>query len=111
MPQFMATRPIEMGRGTCVGRVLIEGATVQIPDVESDPEFTFTEATKLGGPANAGGGSDRRDRVVAPHGAAARSLRHSRQYRKLAEMYWALALGEERDRAQPSKPNVKRNTT
>jgi hypothetical protein len=37
----------------------------------------------------------------------AKSLRHSRQYRKLAEMYWALALGDERDRAQPSKPNVK----
>ena len=31
----------------------------------------------------------------------AKSLRHSRQYRKLAEMYWALALGEESDRAQP----------
>src|SRR5262245_47354076 len=41
----------------------------------------------------------------------AKSLRHSRQYRKLAEMYWALALGEEPDRAQPSKANVKRNTT
>jgi hypothetical protein len=40
----------------------------------------------------------------------AKSLRHSRQYRKLAEMYWALALSDERDRAQPSKPNVKRNT-
>src|SRR5262245_59220782 len=41
----------------------------------------------------------------------AKSLRHSRQYRKLAEMYWALALGEEPDRAQRSKANVKRNTT
>jgi hypothetical protein len=41
----------------------------------------------------------------------AKSLRHSRQYRKLAEMYWALALGEESDRAQPSKTNVKRNAT
>ena len=49
MAQFMAIRGIEMGRGTCVGRVLLEGATVQIPDVESDPEFTFIEATKLGG--------------------------------------------------------------
>jgi hypothetical protein len=39
----------------------------------------------------------------------AKSLRHSRQYRNLAEMYWALALGEER--AQPSKTNVKRNAT
>jgi hypothetical protein len=38
----------------------------------------------------------------------AKSLRHSRQYRKLAEMYWALALGEEPDRAQPSKTNVKK---
>ena len=25
----------------------------------------------------------------------AKSLRHSRQYRKLAEMHWALALGED----------------
>src|SRR5262249_40464257 len=41
----------------------------------------------------------------------AKSLRHSRQYRKLSEMYWALALGEEPDRAQPSKANVTRNTT
>jgi len=41
----------------------------------------------------------------------AKSLRHSRQYPKLAEMYWALALGEESGRAQPSKTNVKRNTT
>jgi hypothetical protein len=41
----------------------------------------------------------------------AKSLRHSRQYRKLAEMYWALALGEESDRTQLSKTNVKRNAT
>ncbi len=41
----------------------------------------------------------------------AKSLRHSRQYRKLAEMYWALALGEEPDRAQPLKTNVKRSAT
>jgi hypothetical protein len=38
----------------------------------------------------------------------AKSLRDSRQYRKLAEMYWALALGEEPDRVQPAKTNVKR---
>jgi hypothetical protein len=41
----------------------------------------------------------------------AKSLRDSRQYRKLAEMYWALALGEESDRVQASKTNVKRSTT
>jgi hypothetical protein len=40
----------------------------------------------------------------------AKSLRHSRQYRKLAEMYWALALGEELERAKPSKMHVKRTT-
>jgi hypothetical protein len=43
--------------------------------------------------------------------AVAKSLRHSRQCRKLAEMYWALALGEESDRIQRSKTNVKRSTT
>jgi hypothetical protein len=41
----------------------------------------------------------------------AKSLRDSRQYRKLAEMYWALALGEEANRAQPAKTNVKTSTT
>ena len=40
----------------------------------------------------------------------AKSLRDSRQYRKLAEMYWALSLGEEPNRAQPSKTNVKATT-
>ena len=43
--------------------------------------------------------------------AVAKSPRHSRQCRKLAEMYWALALGEEPERAEPSNANVKRNTT
>jgi hypothetical protein len=40
----------------------------------------------------------------------AKSLRHSRQYRKLAEMYWALALGEAPERAKPSKMHVERTT-
>jgi hypothetical protein len=42
--------------------------------------------------------------------AVAKSPRQSRQCRKLAEMYWALALGEEPDRAQPSTTKVKRST-
>jgi len=41
----------------------------------------------------------------------AKSLRHSRQYRKLAEMFWALALAKEPDRARHSKTNVKRSMT
>src|SRR5215831_4298225 len=42
--------------------------------------------------------------------AVAKSPRHSRQCRKLAEMYWALALGEEPEHAPPSKSNVKGST-
>src|SRR5262245_29924530 len=43
--------------------------------------------------------------------AVAKSPRFSRQCRKLAEMYWALALGEEPEHAPPSKSNVKGSTT
>jgi hypothetical protein len=32
-----------------------------------------------------------------------KSLREGRRYRKLAEMYWALALGEESDSVRPLK--------
>jgi hypothetical protein len=42
---------------------------------------------------------------------AAKSLRDGRRYRKLAEMYWALALGEEPERAQPSKMSVTTSPT
>src|SRR6516162_4044591 len=43
--------------------------------------------------------------------AVAKSPRQGRQCRKLAEMYWALAMGEEPERAPPSKSNVKGSTT
>src|SRR5213075_523277 len=36
-------------RGTINGRVLLEGTTIHIPDVQADPDFTFTEAQRLGG--------------------------------------------------------------
>jgi signal transduction histidine kinase len=36
------------GRGTMSGRVALERAPVQIPDVLADPEFTWLEAQKLG---------------------------------------------------------------
>ena len=39
------------------------------------------------------------------------SLRESRRHRKLAEMYWALALGEEPENVQPSKMIVKTTST
>jgi hypothetical protein len=41
----------------------------------------------------------------------AKSLRDSRKYRKLAEMYWVLALREEPNRSQPSKQTSKTSMT
>jgi hypothetical protein len=41
----------------------------------------------------------------------AKLLRDSRKYRKLAEMYWALALSEEPSRTQSLTTNVKTSTT
>jgi GAF domain-containing protein len=40
---------IEADRGSLMGRVLLEGRVVHIPDVKADPEYTFVEAQKLGG--------------------------------------------------------------
>ena len=38
-----------MSRGTVVGRTVLEGRTIQIADVQADPEYTFLEAARLGG--------------------------------------------------------------
>jgi GAF domain-containing protein len=36
-------------RGSATGRALLEGRTVHIPDVLSDPDYTFSKAKELGG--------------------------------------------------------------
>src|SRR6516162_4067089 len=36
-------------RGTIMGRALLEGRIVHVPDVTADPEYTWAEAQKLGG--------------------------------------------------------------
>ena len=46
---YMATHPIPAGRGSLVGRIILEGKLAQIPDVLADPEYTFTESAKVGG--------------------------------------------------------------
>jgi two-component system, NtrC family, sensor kinase len=40
---------IRPGRGTVVGRALLEGRTVQVPDVLADPEYTWSEAQERTG--------------------------------------------------------------
>jgi signal transduction histidine kinase len=46
--ELVKTVPIEPGRGTVMGRALLEGKVVHIPDVLTDPEYTWPEAAKLG---------------------------------------------------------------
>jgi GAF domain-containing protein/sensor histidine kinase YesM len=47
--EFMARNPIPPGRASVSGRVVLEGRAVQIADVQTDPEFEFKEAAKIGG--------------------------------------------------------------
>ena len=41
--------PIKADRSSVSGRALVEGRVVQIPDVKADPDYTWSEAQKLGG--------------------------------------------------------------
>jgi GAF domain-containing protein len=41
--------PVKVDRGNIHGRALLEGRIVHIPDVLADPDYTFTEAQRLGG--------------------------------------------------------------
>ena len=46
--EHLKTQTFAPGRGGVVGRVLLEGKSVQIPDVLADPEYTFFETARLG---------------------------------------------------------------
>src|SRR4029077_15149152 len=46
--EHLKTQTFAPGRGGIVGRVLLEGKSVQISDVLADPEYTFREIVKLG---------------------------------------------------------------
>ena len=51
-PEFMEyvkDLPVEPERGTATGRALLEGKIIHIPDVLADPDYTWTEAQRLGG--------------------------------------------------------------
>jgi two-component system, NtrC family, sensor kinase len=47
--ELVSRMPIERERGSATGRALLEGRTIHIPDVQSDPEYTFNQAKELGG--------------------------------------------------------------
>ena len=47
--RLIPTLPIEPGRGSVTGRVLIERKPVHVIDVLADPEYTMAEAPKKGG--------------------------------------------------------------
>ena len=46
---YVRSVPVVPERGSALGRALLEGKVVHIPDVQADPEYTFVEAQRLGG--------------------------------------------------------------
>ena len=46
---YARTVPVVPDRGSAIGRALLEGVAVHIPDVEADIDYTFTEGRRLGG--------------------------------------------------------------
>ena len=46
---FVKDVPVEAERGTVLGRALLEGKIVHIPDALADPDYTWAEAQRLGG--------------------------------------------------------------
>ncbi|PLU65993.1 histidine kinase, partial [Sinorhizobium medicae] len=46
---YLRNLPLEPGRGTIVGRTLLEVGPVQVADVLGDPEYTMSEGQRLGG--------------------------------------------------------------
>jgi signal transduction histidine kinase len=47
--EYIKDRPVEAARNTGLGRALLEGKVIHIPDVEADPNYTWKEALQLAG--------------------------------------------------------------
>ena len=47
--EFVRTVPLSAGRGSVMGRTLIEGKAVQVPDVLADPEYVYLDHQKRSG--------------------------------------------------------------
>jgi two-component system, NtrC family, sensor kinase len=46
---FVKDIPVRAERATIMGRTLLEGRMIHVPDVHADPDFTFSEAQRLSG--------------------------------------------------------------
>ena len=46
--EYVRGVPVLPERGSALGRALLEGKVVHIPDAQTDPEYTFAEAQRLG---------------------------------------------------------------
>jgi signal transduction histidine kinase len=46
---YMDAHPIPAGRGSVVGRTILERAVIHCPDILDDPDYTFLEAAKISG--------------------------------------------------------------
>jgi signal transduction histidine kinase len=46
---YMDTHPIPSGRGSIVGRTVLERGTIHVDDVLAEPDFRMSEAAKIGG--------------------------------------------------------------
>jgi signal transduction histidine kinase len=49
LSEYLKSIPVTAGRGSVVGRVLLDGKAVNVPDALADPEYTYAEAQKRGG--------------------------------------------------------------
>ena len=45
--EYSRTIPVAADRGSAIGRALLEGTAIHIPDALADPEYTFTEGQRL----------------------------------------------------------------
>ena len=55
MSEYMQNHPIELGRGSVAGRVLLEGKPIHVPDVQADLEYTMGDiAGRTGARAHLG---------------------------------------------------------
>ena len=46
---YLKPRPVPMDRGSVTGRTALEGTVVQVADVLADPDYTWSEAQRIGG--------------------------------------------------------------